>query len=92
MARNVFARLSFPVLDKTELALQTGSAAMTDALLKLFGVPVFWQGFKFSMSGVQIEIAKECSGIRSSLALFITSIWQGMYSFGRPGGRPSLAS
>ncbi len=50
---------------------------MTYALFKLFGVPVLWQHFKFVLPGVEIEIAKECSGIRSSLALFITSILAG---------------
>jgi exosortase len=62
------------VLDNAVLALQKGSAEMTYALFRLLGVPVFWQGFKFSLPGVEIEIAKECSGIRSSLALFITGI------------------
>ena len=65
------------VLDKVVFALQKGSAEMTYALFKLFGVPVFWQGFKFSLPGVDIEIARECSGIRSSLALFITGMLAG---------------
>jgi exosortase len=65
------------VLDKVVFALQKGSAEMTYALFKLFGVPVFWQGFRFSLPGVEIEIAKECSGIRSSLALFITGMLAG---------------
>jgi exosortase len=62
------------VLENIILALQKGSSQMTYALFKLLGVPVFWQGFKFTLPGVEIEIAKECSGIRSSLALFITGI------------------
>jgi exosortase len=65
------------VLDKCVFALQKGSAETTYALFKLFGVPVFWQGFKFSLPGIEIEIAKECSGIRSSLALFITGLVAG---------------
>jgi exosortase len=65
------------VLDNTVLALQKGSAVMTYALYKLFGVPVLWQHFKFLLPGVEIEIAEECSGIRSSLALFITSLLAG---------------
>jgi exosortase len=64
-------------LDNTVVALQKGSAVMTYALYKLFGVPVLWQHFKFLLPGVEIEIAKECSGIRSSLALFITSLIAG---------------
>ncbi len=62
------------VLDNIVLALQKGSSQVTYVLFKLLGVPVFWQGFRFSLPGVEIEIAKECSGIRSSLALFITGI------------------
>jgi exosortase len=64
-------------LDNIVLALQKGSAITTYALFKLFRVPVFWQNFRFVLPGVQIEIAKECSGIRSSLSLFITSILVG---------------
>jgi exosortase len=60
------------VLDEAVLFLQKGSAEVTYGLFKFFGVPVFWQGFNFSLPGVEIEIAKECSGIRSTLALFIT--------------------
>jgi exosortase len=65
------------VLDRTELAFQTWSATMTGVLFKVLGIPVLWQGFTFSMSGAQIEIAKECSGIRSGLALIVASILAG---------------
>jgi exosortase len=65
------------VLDKLVFVLQKGSAETTYALFQLFGVPVFWQDFKFSLPGVDIEIAKECSGIRSTLALFITGLLAG---------------
>ena len=65
------------VLGKITLALQEGSAVMTFALYRLLGIPVFWLHFKFLLPGVEIQIAEECSGIRSSLALFITSILAG---------------
>ena len=64
-------------LDKTVRFLQKGSAIATYALFKLLRVPVLWQDFRFVLPGVQIEIAKECSGIRSSQSLFITSIIAG---------------
>jgi len=77
----LFLLLMIPIptvaLDNIVLALQKGSALMSFALFKLLGVPVFWQRFKFLLPGVEVEIAKECSGIRSSLALFITSILAG---------------
>ena len=65
------------VLDAMVLGLQKGSAVMTYALFKMLGVPVLWRHFKFLLPGVEIEIAEECSGIRSSFALLITSILTG---------------
>jgi exosortase len=76
-----FLLLMIPIptvaLDNAVLFLQKGSAITTYALFKALRVPVLWQDFKFTLPGVQIEIAKECSGIRSSQALFITSILAG---------------
>ncbi|MGH9738308.1 MAG: exosortase/archaeosortase family protein [Candidatus Acidiferrales bacterium] len=55
-------------------ALQHGSVAVSCLLFKLFGVPVFQKGVLLSVPGVTIEVAKECSSIRSSVALLITCI------------------
>ena len=57
--------------------LQTWSAEVSYAAFELLGVPVFRTGFIFSLPGVTIEVAKECSGIRSSLALLITCLLAG---------------
>ncbi|OAI45936.1 hypothetical protein AYO43_07240 [Nitrospira sp. SCGC AG-212-E16] len=57
--------------------LQRGSTEATDLLFSVFGVPVFRQGFVFSLSNFTIHVAEECSGIRSALALFITGIVAG---------------
>ena len=62
------------VLDKITFGLQWASAEVTYALFKILRVPVFWQHFEFSLPGVTIEIAEECSGIRSAIALFITGL------------------
>jgi exosortase len=77
----LFLLLAIPMptlaVEKTVLFLQRGSTVVTYSLFKLLGVPVLWQHFTFSLPGVEIEIAKECSGIRSSFALLITSILAG---------------
>jgi len=66
------------VLEHIVNALQRGSAEVAYVLFKLVGVPVFREGpCKFSLPGVTIEVAQECSGIRSSLSLFICSIAAG---------------
>jgi exosortase len=75
----LFLMLPIPrfLLEGIVLALQRGSAEVADAFFRLSGVPVLRQGFTFSLPSVTIDIADECSGIRSSLALFITSLLAG---------------
>jgi exosortase len=41
-------------------------------LFKAVGVPVFRDGLYFSLPGINIEVAKQCSGIRSTIGVFIT--------------------
>jgi exosortase len=59
--------------------LQRSSAEATDLLFSALGVPVFRQGFVFSLSNFTIHVAEECSGIRSALSLFITSLVAGHF-------------
>jgi len=40
-------------------------------------VPVVRTGLVFALPGITIEVAQECSGIRSSMALIITSLFAG---------------
>jgi len=65
------------LLNRAIFWLQTGSADVSHALFQLVGVPVLRTGFVFSLPGVTIEVAKECSGIRSSVALLITTLLVG---------------
>ena len=48
--------------------LQKGSAELVAALFDLVGIPFLRQGFIFELGRFTIEIAEECSGIRSSMA------------------------
>src|SRR2546422_1136327 len=77
----LFLLLMVPIpdffLSRAVFWLQKASAEVSYALFQFTGVPVYREGFVFSLSGVDIEIAKECSGIRSSIALFITSLLAG---------------
>lgn len=72
----LFWMIPFPtsLLDRVIVLLQEGSAAIAEVLFHWSTVPVFRQGFIFSLPGLTIEVAKECSGIRSSLALVITAM------------------
>lgn len=62
------------ILDRVILFLQEGSTYVTSWIFRLFGVPLFREGFYLSLPGVTIEVAKECSGIRSTLALLISCL------------------
>lgn len=74
----IFLLLMVPLPDavmaQTVYFLQQGTAAVALLVFKAVGVPVLQHGFVFSVPGFTIEIAAECSGIRSSIALFITAL------------------
>ena len=82
-----FAILLFAVplpeglLNKTIYWLQTGSAAVAELLFNLSGAPVLRQGFYFYLPEVSIEVAQECSGIRSSIALLILALLVAHFAF-----------
>ena len=60
-----------------ESFFQHGSAEAAYALFKVSGMPVFRQGTLFQLPGFSMEVAPQCSGIHSSLVLFITSLLAG---------------
>jgi exosortase len=57
--------------------LQKGSADIAEMIFDLAGVPALREGFVFHLAHLSIEVAKECSGIRSSLALLILALLVG---------------
>ena len=74
-----------------EAFLQHGSAAVADGLFKLSGMPVYQDGLMFRLPGFNLEVAPECSGIRSSLVLFIMSLLTGYLFLRKPWNRTMLA-
>ena len=54
--------------------LQVGSSDVAAFFLRTAGVPFFREGLIFQLPGITIEVAPECSGIRSSVALLITTL------------------
>ena len=61
-------------LDKIVVFLQHESADATRLLFAAAGVPVMQDGMFISIPGVTVEVARECSSIRSSLMLLVTSM------------------
>lgn len=80
------------LLDAVIGFLQYSSAETTDVLFSVLNVPVFREGFMFSLSDFTIYVAEECSGIRSTLALFITSLVAGHLFLRSPWGKLGLVS
>jgi exosortase C (VPDSG-CTERM-specific) len=60
-----------------EAQLQHYSALSALGLFEMTGMPVFYTDLKFELSDISLRVAPECSGIHSSLALFITSLVAG---------------
>jgi len=62
------------VLNEIIKYLQHGSALVTRLLFTTAGVPVAQNGLVISIPGLSVEVAKECSSIRSSLMLLVTTM------------------
>jgi exosortase C (VPDSG-CTERM-specific) len=60
--------------DALESASKYASAEVANALFHLSGTPFLREGLVFQLSNITIEVAQECSGIRSSWVLLMTSI------------------
>jgi exosortase len=54
--------------------LMRGSAWLSHMLFQWTGTPVFRAGQVMELPGMTLEVARNCSGLRSSLVLFITSL------------------
>lgn len=65
------------LMDRITVGLQHASAATSFAILRMIGIPVFRQGMTFLLPGLSIEVAPECSGIRSCLAFVMVGILAG---------------
>jgi exosortase len=54
--------------------LQAGSAQSASSLFEAAGVPVAQTGTQITVPGLTLEVARECSSIRSSLMLVVTTM------------------
>jgi exosortase C (VPDSG-CTERM-specific) len=81
-----------PVHIAIETFLQHGSAAVAYAFFQVSGMPVFMDNLYFQLPGFDMQVAPECSGIHSSLALLITSLAAGQLFLRSPWRRAALAA
>jgi exosortase C (VPDSG-CTERM-specific) len=77
--------------DNIETFLQHGSATMAGVFFTISGLPFFQDGLRFKLADITLQVAPECSGIHSSLVLFITSLLAGHLFLRGPWKRTTLA-
>jgi len=71
--------LPHSLMHKPIEVIRHGSAEVASLFFKLTDVPVFRDGLRFSLPGLDMEVATQCSGIHSSLALFVLSLLLGHF-------------
>jgi exosortase len=63
-----------PLLEKIVAMWQHGSAISASLLFSALGIPNTQDGVMLSIPGLNLEVAQECSSLRSSLMLIVTSM------------------
>ena len=63
-----------PLLEKIVAVWQHGSAISASLLFSALGIPNAQDGVMLSIPGLNLEVAQECSSLRSSLMLIVTSM------------------
>jgi len=74
-----------------ESMLQHGSSWTAHRFFDLALMPVYREGTFFQLPGFSLQVAPECSGIRSTLALFLTSLVAGQLFLHSAWKRATLA-
>lgn len=80
-----------PMVAFIEISLQHGSSWMVEQVFQLGQVTYLRDERFFWLPGLRFEIAQECSGIRSTVVLFITSLLGGHLLLRAPWRRAALS-
>ncbi len=86
------APIPWAVVQSLETALQHASAELSYRLIGLSGIPMNRSGMDFHMPRIALSVGQECSGIRSTLVLFLSSLVAGDLFLRRVWTRGVLAS
>lgn len=78
------------VLDALTAFLQKGSLEAAYWIFKITGIPVSREGVVLLLPQMNLEVAPECSGIRSTTALVVVSMLLGYLYLNRVSGRVIL--
>ncbi len=75
-----------------EIGLQYASAEVSSWFFAWTGASYLRQGLVFQLPNITLQVAPECSGIRSTLVLFITSLIAGYMFLKRPWQRAAFSA
>jgi exosortase C (VPDSG-CTERM-specific) len=78
------------VIQEIDSFLQNGSALVAAGFFSLSGTPFLQNGLTFQLPDIKLAIAPECSGIHSTMVLFITSLVAGHVFLRTPWKRAAL--
>jgi len=76
--------------DGIETGLQQGSAMVAGWMFAASDLPVLQDDLTFKLPGISLRVAPECSGIHSTMVLFITSLVAGKFFLQQPWKRAVL--
>jgi exosortase len=79
------------LMERIIATLVAASTSVTHVLFKVIRVPFLQEGSVFHLPDLSLEVSQECSGIRSSLALLITTILAGHLFLGKSWNKAMLA-
>lgn len=105
LGRQTFGSVAFPLFFLTcmvplpekcsgfvETFLQQASASTADSLFQLTDLPVYRRdALSFQIPGITLQVAPECSGIQSTVALFVVSLAAGYLFLRSPWKRTAIA-
>lgn len=79
------------IFDRIEFPLQMATSALSEALLRAVDIPVVRDGNLLALGNVTLEVAKECSGIRTAISLATLGLVFGYVPDSRPWLRVLVA-
>jgi exosortase len=78
------------ILNRIIVLLQIGSTEIACRIFQLVQIPVSRQGFTLFLPNLTIEVARECSSIRSSTAMVIAAVLAGHWFLRSPRTKLAL--
>jgi exosortase len=81
-----------PVFERIEFPLRSATSVLSEVFIRAAGIPVVRDGNLLTLSNIVLEVARECSGIRSTIALVTIGLVFGYVPESRNWSRLMIAA